>query len=202
MSQNGMTSVVPGQATVHNIDARKASGEPQKGLAWYQKLIFSPDLEKKGESLLEQIQETVGMERKNKTLATGVVPDSRVYYHPEASDHPWFDRAYSGIDPDDSTQCLVLVQDKVNRDDFGKACKHLNLAAETLKAASRDQIKHILLIVNVIGATESTRAQKELKWPYILIRGEEEVRQFYSVNFADQAWYAHQRHLISLGGKS
>ena len=77
----------------------------------------------------------------------------------------------------------MLAQDKVNSPQFPEACRKLQLVADVLSAAHN--ISRVLLIVNVIGATEATRAQNHLTWPYILVRGESEVRRYYSVNFAD-----------------
>ena len=91
---------------------------------------------------------------------------------------------------------MVLVQDKVNAKGFSDACDRLEKAANCLTPID-GYPKKALLIVNVIDAGERTRAQSSLTWPSILISGPTEVRQFYSVNFADMVWFARERHLLS-----
>ena len=97
--------------------------------------------------------------------------------------------------PDHSEECLVIIQDKVNSSDFASACEKLQQAADVLTAAHN--IANVLLIVNVIGASESTRAQYQLSWPHILVR-EDEVPVYYTVNFADIVLYARKRHQLSV----
>jgi len=96
--------------------------------------------------------------------------------------------------------CLVLAQDKINASDFSDACRKLNKAARLLTTNSAT-LNHVLLIVNVIGASEGTltqRTRSELEWPFVLIRGQEEVKKFYTQHFADMVWFARERHLLSL----
>ena len=82
---------------------------------------------------------------------------------------------------------------KVNSD-FGTACKGLNTAASIL--SRKWKFTKILLVVNVFGANQNTRAQRTLEWPYILIRDKDEAKAYYSVNFADLIWYARDSHLL------
>ena len=79
-------------------------------------------------------------------------------------------------------------------DDFGAACIALNKAASMF--SEKWKFTKILLVVNVIGANQSTRAQRTLEWPYILIRDKDEAKAYYSVNFADLIWYARDSHLL------
>ena len=95
----------------------------------------------------------------------------------------------------DQTQCMVIYQDKVNASDFGTACKSLEKAADLLSKSTG--IDEVLLVVNVIGASEKTKSQKAMKWPYILVRNHE-IRDYYSRNFASMVKFARQRHLLTL----
>ena len=187
--------VVPANARV-NINSGTRDCNSTR---WYYDLNFNNLMSLSEEALLKQ--ERVFEEGKSQIqiVATGVVPKHDCYYHPKISNHPWVDRAYVAIH-ESQTLCLVLVQDKVNDSDFPEACDKLNKAADELTNLSTE-LKHALLIVNVIGAGTNTRAQKRLTWPYILIRGQEEVRQFYSANFADMVWFARERHLLAQQAK-
>lgn len=90
----------------------------------------------------------------------------------------------------------MLIQDKVNSADYSKACEKLELAANAL--AEAHGFDHVLLIVNVIGASDQTIAQKKLTWPHILVRGKDGVKNYYSESFADIVYYARRRHQLSL----
>jgi hypothetical protein len=158
--------------------------------------MFHNDMVENEAALLKQINEQIKGKQKNVTVRTEERPEFGSYYHPSISNHPWVDRAYVAKHPDGAF-CLVLVQDKVNATEFPEACDKLNKAADMF-IADQSNLQDILLIVNVIGATEGTRTQSKLKWPYILIRGEDEVRKLYSANFADMVWFARKRHLLSL----
>ena len=173
--------VVPGRV---KVDTSKSD----KDELWYKKLRFQSEMEVSDVSLLKQEGKTV--------TTTGEAPLFGTYYHPGVCNHPWVDRVYVAKHPEGDL-CLVLAQDKVNASDFSDACVKLNKAAKILTATSK-QLDKALLIVNVIGASEGTRAQSNLDWPYILIRGEKEVTRYYTVNFADMVWFARTRHLASL----
>ena len=185
--------VVPARASVYpgNGTGVRATETSQ----WYYDLEFSEKMSLSEDALLKQTQVREGTKTRSITVATGIVPQLQYYYHPKISNHPWIDRAYVAIHPT-KTLCLVLVQDKVNASDFANACDKLNKAADSLTELSKD-LTRALLIVNVIGASEGTHAQSSLNWPHILIRGQEEVRQFYSVNFADMVWFARERHVLA-----
>lgn len=177
--------VVPGRAEVHG-----ASIKGNQEAEWYRQLRFPEDMCLSKVALLQLKDKEV--------IATDIVPEVGQYYHPEISNHPCIDRAFVAQNRHDKKQlCLVLAQDKVNKSDFPDACRKLNRAAQVLTANS-DALKDVLLIVNVIGASEGTHAQSQLEWPFVLIRGEQEVRKFYTPHFADMVWFARQRHILSL----
>ena len=81
------------------------------------------------------------------------------------------------------------------------ACENLNKAADLLSPATG--ISDVLLVVNVVGATNLTQRQKSLTRPYILVR-ESEIRNFYSCNTASMVERERKRHELSLeiGGKT
>jgi hypothetical protein len=54
----------------------------------------------------------------------------------------------------------------------------------------------VLCIVNVVGASNKTTAGKRLRYPHVLVR-EDELDDFYSVNFAPIARFAPQCHELS-----
>ena len=176
--------VVPGQARVHG------TSKGRKPEAWYGRLRFPNDMVLSNDALLQQKDKEIN--------TTDIVPAAGHYYHPEIPNHPCIDRAFVAWNPDDNKDvCFVLAQDKVNASDFSDACRKLNKAAHLLTEKS-STLKNVLLIVNVIGASEGTRAQSELEWPFVLIRGYEEVRKFYTQHFGDMVWFARERHLLSL----
>ena len=145
------------------------------------------------DSLLKQERDDAGPKVIQKIVHnSGVAVRYGDYFHPLASNHPC---AFVAKQKDSGERCLVLAQDKINADGFPDAVKHLNLAASLLSKASG--INDVLCIANVIGATEKTRAQQEFKTPYILIRGEKEVKNFFSVNFAVPIVFARKRHLLA-----
>jgi len=176
--------VVPGQAEVHGTLKRNKTAE------WYRQLCFPDDMCLSQDALLQL--------KGKEVIATDIVPEVGQYSHPERSNHPCIDRAFVAWNRDDKKEvCLVLAQDKINASEFSDACCKLNKAARLLTTNSAT-LKHVLLIVNVIGASEGTRAQSELEWPFVLIRGQEEVKKFYTQHFADMVWFARERHLLSL----
>lgn len=178
--------VVPGQA---RVDASKGHKTDQ----WYKELRFPEDIHVSEEALLRL--------EGNGIVATDIVSEIGRYYFPSISNHPWVDRAYVARNRNDKQLCLVLAQDKVNASDFADACDKLNKAASLLTGNSQ-KLKHVLLIVNVIGASDNTRAQSRLEWPHVLIRGRQEVKKFYTAHFADMVWFARERHLLSLNPTS
>jgi len=183
--------VVPANALVHiNSGTRDC-----KSARWYYGLNFNVDMSLSEEALLKQERAVEEGKPCIRIVATGVVPKHDCCYHPKISNRPWVDRAYVAIH-ESQTLFLVLVQDKVNDSDFPEACDKLNKAADELTNLS-SELKHALLIVNNIGAGTNTRAQNRLSWPYILIWGQEEVRQFYSANFADMVLFARERHPLA-----
>lgn len=161
--------------------------------AWYKSLKFTGALVVNKAALLKQ--QNKNGSRNREVVATGFRPQLGCYYHPEIGNHPWIDRLFVALHPGDNEECLVVIQDKVISSDFSSACEKLQSAANLLSAAHG--IGHVLLIVNVIGATGGTTAQGKLTWPHVLVRGEAEVRRYYSVNFADIVLYARRRHLLS-----
>ena len=176
--------VVPGQAEVHGTVKGDKTAE------WYRQLYFPDDMCLSQDALLQLNDKEV--------IATDIVPEAGQYYHPKITNHPCIDRAFVAWNRDDKKKvCLVLAQDKVNASDFPDACRKLNKAARLLTTNSAT-LNHVLLIVNVIGASKLTRAQSELDWPFVLIRGQEEVEKFYTPHFADMVWFARERHLLSL----
>lgn len=185
-------AVVPAKAVISINTGVKGAQPP----GWYYGLKFYNSMSLSEEALLKQQRADDCGRPSVEIVGTGVVPTPEHYYHPKISNHPWVDIAYVAVHDVSQTKCLVIVQDKVNDSDFSSACDKLNKAAGVLTNLSSD-LKHALLIVNVIGAGQSTRAQANLKWPYILIRGKEEVHAFYSANFADMVWFARERHLMA-----
>lgn len=182
--------VVPGRAVV---TIPPGSQGTRFDRLWYCNLRFASALDVNEAALLKQ-QNLEGSTRKE-IVATGVRPERGCYYHPSICIHPWIDRLFMAWNPDHSEECLVIIQDKVNSSDFASACEKLQQAADVLTAAHN--IANVLLIVNVIGASESTRAQYQLTWPHILVR-EDEVPVYYTVNFADIVLYARKRHQLSV----
>jgi hypothetical protein len=91
--------------------------------------------------------------------------------------------------------CLVLAQDKVIAAGFIQAVKEdLNEAADLLTAKSG--IEDVLLIVNVIGASDLPRSQSSLRFPQILVCNAE-VDDFYSVNFSPMIHFPRLRASLS-----
>jgi hypothetical protein len=172
-----------------NVTVFVPKGNRHKLERWYKELIFHHDMSENKAALLKQTNVLVEGKQKNLIFSTGEIPEFGCYYHPSICNHPWVDRVYVAKQPDD-TLCLVLVQDKVNAVDFSDTCDKLDKAADCL--TTFPNLKHALLIVNVIGASELTCAQSKLRWPHILIRGKNEVCAFYSVNFADMVWFARE----------
>ena len=99
--------------------------------------------------------------------------------------HPLIDRAFVAVHPNGGN-CLVLAQDKGNATTFSKAVADRNEAAVLL--CEKSCIQDVLVAVNVIGASEKTKAQEKLKFPYILVHSIE-VDDYYSINFAPMARY-------------
>jgi len=181
--------VVPGRAEIlmpHGVLGDRG---------WYKDLKFPGKLSESTDALLK-VQKIEGSDNcKKQVVATKTRPKAGRYYHPAIGNHPWIDRLFVAVHPTNDQACLVIIQDKVNGTDFPEACRMLQKAADLLSEAH--DIQRVLLIVNVIGATEATTAQDKLKWPHILVRGEAEVQYYYSVNFADIVLYARRRHLLS-----
>ena len=176
---------VPAQADIH--------GCPSKSAEWYENLSFPESIEESNEDLLK-IQKVGG---NIEVVPTGITPELGKYYHPGSANHPWLDRLVVAQHKDSGEKCMIIYQDKVNQNDFAPACKNLANAARLL--SSTTELKEVLLVVNVIGASNLTYAQAALKWPYILVR-ESEISQFYSRNFASMVLLARKRHFLSLGG--
>lgn len=181
----GRLPVIPAGATIH-------VGTSSKPEQWYRKLVFNVVTEESNEDLLK-LQNVAGT-KKVEVVPTGITPEWGKYYHPGSTNHPWLDRLVVGAHKDDGSKCMIIYQDKVNKD-FKSACDDLEKAADLLSSATG--LNDVLLVVNVIGATELTRAQANLKWPYILVR-EAEISHFYSCNFASMVVFARKRHLLAL----
>ena len=176
--------VIPARATIYGTSSR-----PKE---WYRKLVFNDITEESSEDLLK-LQNVAGT-KQVEVVPTGIMPEWGKYYHPGTANHPWLDRLVVGAHSDDGSKCMIIYQDKVNQNDFASACKNLDKAADLLSSATK--LNDVLLVVNVIGASELTRAQASLKWPYILVR-EIEISHFYSCNFASMVGFARKRHLLS-----
>lgn len=182
--------VVPGRA---EVTIPCDSQGTRYSRSWYRNLQFTSALVVNEAALLKQ-QNVEGSTTKE-IAATGVRPECGCYYYPSICIHPWINRLFVAWNPDHSEECLVIILDKVSSPDFASACEKLQQAADVLTAAHN--IANVLLIVNVIGERESTRAQCQLTWPHILV-GEDEVPVYYTVNFADIALYARKRHQVSV----
>lgn len=181
--------VVPARAKVCVPHTRNLSS------TWYRELGFPDSLEVSTSDLLEIQRQEKGGKIPYPVVVTDTKPTIGIYYHPATEGHPFIDRAYVAVHPS-GEKCLVLAQDKVNND-FGAACKGLNQAAGLL--SEKWEFTKILLVVNVIGTnSQQTRAQRNLEWPYIMIRSEEEVIDFYSVNFADLVMFARDEHILKI----
>lgn len=177
------------------IPARAAIYAHSKPAQWYRNLVFQDITEESNEDLLKM--QNVPGTKLMEVVQTGIKPEWGKYYHPRSANHPWLDRLVVGAHKDDGLQCMVIYQDKVNQNDFASACKNLDKAADLLSSAFG--LDEALLVVNVIGASDLTRAQASLKWPCILVR-EMEISDFYSCNFASMVQFARKRHLLSLKG--
>lgn len=160
--------------------------KPGFSTEWYRKLKFPDEITLSTEDLLKYLP------KKKEVVPSETKPTLGKYYHPATKGHPFIDRSYVAVHPTTGDYCLVLTQE-VN-DDFGAACKALNMAASML--SQKWGFNKILLVVNVIGTNENTWAQHSLEWPHILVRNKKEVEAFYSVNFADLIWYARVSNLL------
>merc|ERR1712038_381716 len=185
--QNLELPVVPGTANIYLPD----NMNDVKAIEWYRELVFPQSMAQCEDSLLKST---------GKDEAECIVKEMKlgVYFHPNQSNHPWIDRAFLAQHPKNRNEyCLVLAQDKVNKDDFPQAVSRLNMAAGEL--SRKCGVKDVLCIANVIGATDKTTCQNKFQYPYILIRGEKEVKHFFSISFAPIVMFTQNRH-TRLGG--
>ena len=170
--------VVPQGVVLHGISSMN---EEQ----WYRQVFHHSDLKENKQDLLKIVG--VG---ENKTVDfAGIQPEWGQYYHPGSSTHPCFDRLVIGHHTNGS-QCMIIYQDKINND-VPKACNDLSNAATLL--IKETGIEKVLLVLNVVGASDKTRKQEELKFPYILVC-DSEIRSFYSLNFASMVEFVTKRH--------
>jgi hypothetical protein len=181
--------VIAATATVHFPKINK--GTIFKLASWYKQLIFPPNMEISEDSLfvLDAKSKVVVVTDKAKELP------ANAYFYPSNLSHPRIDRAFTAHHPDGSGACIVLVQDKITiNNDISKAVASLNSAAEKLH--EHHPSTPILLIVNVDGASESSRIQSALEHPFVLIRSGRLV-DFYSASFTPIAQFARDRHTIA-----
>jgi hypothetical protein len=184
---------VPGKANLC-FPSREKGDVEFKDEVWYRALLFPKEMEDSSASLIKTVRMGKTTEKKAhcKSECTGVCMPG-YYFHPELSNHPLIDRAFVAVHPGGG-KCLVVAQDKVNAASYSKAINDLNEAAKLL--SENTSIRNVLIVVNVIGASEETTSQNRLKFPYILIRGSE-VDDFYSVNFSPMVKYARRRALLT-----
>jgi hypothetical protein len=185
--------VVPGKANLRIPFLEKGFNQFEDE-AWYRALVFPKEMNESQDSLIVtvQVKATAKKKAQCKFLCTEVSMTG-CYFHPSVANHPLIDRAFVAVHPNGGI-CLVLAQDKVNATTFPKAVTDLNEAAALLSA--KTGIHDVLVVVNVIGASEKTKAQDQLNFPYILVRSIE-VEDFYSINFAPMVRYARERALLS-----
>eukprot|EP00978_Attheya_sp_CCMP212_P041524 scaffold239002_cov62-Attheya_sp.AAC.2 len=185
--------VVPGKANLC-FPFEGKGGVQFKDEAWYRALVFPEEMTESQESLIITVKDGATTEKKKhcKSLCTGV-DMTGYYFHPKAPNHPLIDRAFVAVHPNGG-KCLVVAQDKVNATTFSKAIADLNEAATLL--SENAVIHNVLVLVNVIGASDKTKSQAHLNYPYILVRSNE-VDDFYSINFAPMVKYARERALLS-----
>eukprot|EP00978_Attheya_sp_CCMP212_P031531 scaffold119495_cov48-Attheya_sp.AAC.2 len=158
--------------------ARTICGTSSRPSEWCSRqlvLVFNNNsiTEESYEDLLK-LQNVAGT-KQVEVVPTGIIPEWGSYYHPGMANHPWLDRLVVVAHKDDVSNCMIIYQDKVNHGDFASACKNLDKAADLFSSATG--LNDDLLVVNVMGASELTRAQAKMKWPYILIR-EMEISHF------------------------
>ena len=120
-----------------------------------------------------------------------VVLTRNEYYFPTDPIHPWIDRACVATG-DDNEECLVLYQDKINKD-LSAAVKALNRAAKLLMEANPSLT--VLCVAQVLGASDDTTAQNKFEFSYLLIRTGD-VSSFYSPTFAPALQYVRDRHVL------
>jgi hypothetical protein len=185
--------VVPGKANLQ-IPLHKKGEAKFEDEEWYRALRFPQEMEESQESLIVTVKVQKTPEKKTHCKSSCTeVNMAGYYFHPKVGNHPLIDRAFIAVHPNGGV-CLVLAQDKVNATTFSKAITDLNEAAALLSAKSG--IHDVLVIVNVIGASDNTKSQHRLEFPYILARNTE-VDDFYSINFAPMVRYARDRALLS-----
>jgi hypothetical protein len=180
--------VVPGKANLCFPSQEKGAVKFEDE-AWYRDLVFPKEMKDSQESLIVTVQ----VDKHCESRCKEDVDMTGYYFHPEAANHPLIDRAFVAVHPRGGN-CLVLAQDKVNATTFAKAITDLNEAAALLSA--KHNIIDVLVVVNVIGASDKTRFQDHLNFPYILVRSIE-VDGFYSINFAPMVRYARERAHLS-----
>jgi hypothetical protein len=131
------------------------------------------------ETLLET--KTVG-KKKDVFSAVSSLPFG-TYWHPGSDVRPCVDRAFVARHPDGKRR-LVLIQDKINAAGFADAVTALN-RGEAIARARRS--------CAVYCKYQHTRKQKDFDFPYILI-SDNEVAEFYTVNFAPAIRFLRKRH--------
>eukprot|EP00971_Amphidinium_carterae_P313882 6238303-Amphidinium_carterae.2 len=174
--------VVPHDMEVYNTGA--------EGIEWYRDLVF-PD------SIPTQVSGTnlFCMERR-KVKRTSEIPQLGTYYYPNASNHPLIDRAVVAERQSDDGSCLVLYQDKLNKDLPG-AVKALNAAADAFKAEGWfDDKWKLLCVAHIADASAGTWSQDKFKHPYVLVRSSE-LDAFYTPTFAPAISFLNGCHRLS-----
>eukprot|EP00978_Attheya_sp_CCMP212_P006119 scaffold13790_cov54-Attheya_sp.AAC.1 len=132
-------------------------------------------------SLIVTVQDGATTEKKKhcKSSCTEVEDMTGYYFHSKAANHPLIDCAFVAVHPNGG-KCLVVAQDKVNATTFTKAITDLNEAATLI--SENAGIHDVLVIVNVIGASDKKKSQVHLNCPYILLVRSNEVDDFYSIS--------------------
>ena len=160
-------------------------------LAWFKSLQFPEITSVSKSSLFKQKKEGKSVI----PVWAGLDIQKGVYYHPNVSNHAMIDRFFLAEGAGENGRirnCLVLYQDKVNAAGFTGAVAGLNRAANLVQQ-NCDGLS-VLCIVNVIGASERTRRQKEFEFPYVVVR-DAEVDGFYSTQFAPAIRFLRERWL-------
>lgn len=186
--------VVPGKANLCFPSQEKGRSVKFEDEAWYRALVFPKEMNESQDSLIVTVPVGATAEKKAhcKNSCTGL-DMTGYYFHPKVANHPLIDRAFVDVHPNGGN-CLVLAQDKVNATTFSKAISDLNEAATLL--SENTGIHDVLVVINVIGASDKTKSQVHLLFLYILVRSIE-VDDFYSINFAPMVRFTQERAFLS-----
>ena len=154
-------------------------------IEWFKQLRFA-------EAIVHQRETGALLETKGKKVCrTSLQLELGKYYFPSCSNHPWIDRAVIASHRVSGEQCLVLYQDKINKNSFADAVRALNAAANAFRTV--DPTLKILCVAQVVGATLDTTAQSSFEHPYLLVR-DPEVIKFFTPTFAPAVTFLRARH--------